>query len=292
MKTFLHRILIFCIPVFAFVIISLVYYTSVRIANKSKFENISNFETVLMGDSQMQRINTNYFDTKTHNFASKSEHYYFTYQKLLQLLNNKHSIKRIVLGVSIHNFSPVYNRLFNASTPEGKKSLERYLYFINYFKSSDFIKRPTFDHTKNIIKGLYKTPTFDGFFESEKKNPDDQIIKRILDMHYSVTENESAISNSQILYLNRIDSLCKAQNIDLYLVSTPYHTDYKNEIKKEYVDVFYETIGNLNNAHHINFLSDNPSPDWMSDANHLNKVGAAIYSKKMNAIINASINKN
>ena len=178
------------------------------------------------------------------------------------------------MGVSIHNFSPIYNQLFNVTTPEGKKSLERYLYFIDYFKPSDFLKQPSFTHTKNIIKGLYKTPTINGFYESEKKNPDEKTIQRILDMHYSAKQDESAISGSQILYLNRIDSLCKAKNIDLFLVSTPYHANYKKKIKKEYIDVFYETIANLKTVDHINFLSDNPSINWMSDANHLNKDGA------------------
>ena len=98
MKKFAYRILVFCIPLLGFVVISLVYYKFVKTQNETKIKDISKFESILMGDSQIQRINTDYFTVKSHNFASKSEHYYFTYQKLLQLLNSKHSIKRVIFG--------------------------------------------------------------------------------------------------------------------------------------------------------------------------------------------------
>jgi len=79
-----------------------------------------------MGDSQIQRLHGDAISSGAKNLASSGEHYYFTYQKLQTLVQNKnHSIDTLMLGVSIHNFAPVYNRLFSLDFSEGEKSLKK-----------------------------------------------------------------------------------------------------------------------------------------------------------------------
>ena len=77
----------------------------------------------------------------------------------------------------------------------------------------------------------------------------------------------------------KIDRLCSENNIDLILVSTPYHFDYKEKIDRKYFDFFSKSLKKLKHRRHLNFIEDPIAPRFMSDANHLNKLGAQKYSR-------------
>jgi len=288
MKNFGIKILIFSLPALIFVISTSTFYLFTKLKIDSKFKEISEYECLLMGDSQMQRLNGELIAKRTKNLASSGEHYYFTYNKLRKLVENKnHKINKVILGVSIHNFAPVYNRLFNIDFPEGKGSFERYLYFIPLFDNSKFTNHLSQLPIFNFISGVYFTPDWGGFYESNNSNPTTEIINRSFNMHFSIIKNEKKFSNYQRIYLYKIDSLCTVNNIDLTLISTPYHIKYKEQIKPEYYSFLYETLSKLKNRNYIGFLYDKTDPNFMSDAIHLNKIGAKYYSKiiikKMNA---------
>lgn len=284
MKKFIYNILKFSVPVVVIILCFLLYYVNSKIKSDQEVEKISQAECLLMGDSQMQRIKGDYFDLNTFNFASSAEHYYFTYQKLKQLLRNENNqIKVIILGVSVHSFAPVYNRLFDLSFPEGKESLKQQFYFINPAWNDDFVK-PAKLPFKNLILGLLRKPDFDGFKESEYSNPDSLTIHKTFEMHYSIKKDEAYYCYSQQKYLFLIDRLCFEKGIDLFICSTPYHPYYSSLIESNYNQFFYKTIQGLK-ADHINFLNDEPNTNRMSDASHLNKEGAAIYSQKISEMI-------
>ncbi len=287
MKKFVLNIVIFSIPTLLFFISALIFYSISKTKTVSKQNEFSECQYLLIGDSQIQRLRVESISKKTENIASSGEHYYFTYQKLLKLVHNKnHKIDKLILGVSIHNFAPVYNRLFNIDFPEGKKSLERYLYFIQLFDDSNFLT--DFEHLlKPLIIGIFSTPDWGGFYESTNSNPNIEIINNAFNMHFSIKQNEEKFSYSQRTYLYKIDSLCTDNNIDLILVSTPYHFRYKEKIDTEYFDFFSETIRKLNHRYHLNFIDDKIDPSFMSDANHLNKLGAINYSEIISKEIKA-----
>lgn len=290
MKKFGYRLLIFGLPALIFVFTTLMFYYFTQLKVQSEAKRISEYKCLLMGDSQIQRFNSNLLNSGTKNIASSAEHYYFIYNKLLKVLQNKdHKVKTVILGVSIHNFAPVYNRLFDIRFAEGKLSLERYLSFIPSLNNNDFLNnaRPPL---YSVIKGVYKGGDWGGGTESNYSNPDTNTINRIFRMHFSIKENEEKYSQSQKKYLNKIDSLCLSHGIDLFICSLPYHPLYQNKIEEEYFEFFYQTISELKRYYHINFLLDIPKPDWMSDASHLNKEGAAIYSKKINEIVEVLTN--
>ena len=288
MKKFGTRILIFNIPIILFFIVTISYYFFSKIKIDSAMNELSKYECLLMGDSQIQRLRGELISKNAKNIASAGEHYYFTYQKLNKILQNKdYKIDKIVLGVSIHNFAPVYNRLFSINFSEGKTSLKRYLYFISLFDGSNFLTDFKQLLIPEFISSVYSSPDWGGFYESINSNPSPEIIKRTFNMHFSIKSNEEMFSHSQRYYLNKIDSLCSANNIDLILVSTPYETRYKEKIDVQYFNFFSETLVDFNHRLHLNFTEDKIDSNLMSDANHLNKIGAKYYSeiigKKMNA---------
>jgi len=234
-----------------------------------------------MGDSQIQRINPEYFKCRTFNFGSSGEHYYFTYSKLRKLLSAKTcNIKIIVLGVSVHNFAPVYQRMVDLNCKEGKSSLERYFYFINFFDDETFNLKNSITQ-KDFLKGLTRKPDWSGFLESINKNPEKKDIERVLNIHYKV--DTKIDFSKQETYLEKIIRLCKKKNIKILALSTPIHQYYKSHIPEIYFKNFNDIMNKNPELKHLNFLNVNIPSDYMSDGNHLNKDGAKIYSKLISA---------
>lgn len=277
MKRFIRKLLYFLIPVPVFLLFSFIYYLIQAERVENEFTKISGYETLLMGDSQLQRINPELFDSKTYNFASSAEHYYFTYHKLERLFSIKdNKIKQIILGLSVHNFAPVYNRLFDLEQPEGKSSLAKYFYFLDLEDNAEWVAGD-FD-VKAMFKAILAKPEWGGFEQSVNKNPNPAIINKTFNMHYRQGNDEDAIASEQQVYLNRIDSLCKANEVSLIHISTPYHPLYKKKIDPIYFNYFAKIVQVINNKYYINYLDFEIKPELMSDANHLNKKGAYLFT--------------
>lgn len=291
MKNFIQKLIIFTIPFLCFILISFIVFKVKQNNVQDEAEMIAQSECLLVGDSQMQRINPAFFSGKTTNIASSGEHFYFTYHKLKRILENKNNkVKKIVLGVSVHNFSPIYTKSFDVSMKEGKSSFERYFYFLPSYYSNDF---SNFGETSLhlITKSLFKSAEWGGFYESENREPTKKIIDKTFEMHYAINEKDLGRNKfQQKKYLDKIDSLCTANKIQLFICSLPYHDEYKKQIEKKYFQIFNDAVDDLNSRSKINFLSESPDVTWMSDANHLSVDGAAIYSKKINQIITSSSN--
>ncbi len=275
MKLFLQKATLFiALPV---VVLLAVFFVISGNVNRRLDDIARNYNCLIMGDSQVQRINPDFFKSKTFNFGSSGEHYYFTYAKLKKLLSIKEgNIKIIVLGVSVHNFAPVYQRMDNLSCKEGKKSLERYLYFLNYFDDGEFNFKNIIFH-KDFYGGLLKSPDWNGFKESLNKNPDKEDMDKILEIHYK--KDTEMDSSKQQYYLEKIIRLCDKHNVKILAVSTPIHKYYKSNIPKIHFDNLIDVLKKNAELPHLNYLNVDISANFFSDANHLNKEGASIYSK-------------
>jgi len=254
-------------------IASSIYYFTSKLKVESELKNISRYECLIMGDSQMQRIKPEFSDVNAFNFASSGEHYYFTYQKIKRLIGFKnHKIKSIIIGLSAHSFCPAYIRIFNKQFSEGRDSFIRYFYFFNKDNNNDLL-------TKSTFKGIYSTPDWGGLKISQFKEPDTSVIDKTFKIHYETNKNENMYDSKQAKYLTRIDSICRANDITLFAVSLPYHPAYLSKIDSLYMNILNEAAGSLPNTIYINYLNQKINPNLMSDANHLNSEGADIYSK-------------
>jgi hypothetical protein len=291
MRKFLKYLLFFIIfPLVLIPIGTYLFYVQKKSTIDSKIQSISKYESILMGDSQAQRLNPKLITLETYNFASAGEHYFFTYNKLKALLKFKnHKIKQVILTCSVHNFSPIFSRLYNTQYSEGKNSLNRFIYFID-ISSNNFIK-PKDYISSNLFRSLYKDPDWGGFGASTHSNADSAIITKSLNTHYKINENEEYYASEQVTYLKKIDSICNTNNIPLYIVSTPYHSSYKNKINANYYAYFNYAISTIKNGTYIDFLNYNISPSLLSDANHLNTKGSNIITKMIDdSIILKSLN--
>ncbi len=254
-----------------FIIGTLLFYYMRRQSVIKEADKIAQYSIVIMGDSQMQRLKSNLFPD-CYNFAGSGEHYYFTYQKLNTLLKNKnHSIKKIFLNCGPHEFSPAYSRKLEFSGNMGKADLKKHLYFISSFDNNIL-------HVKDlvsfkIIADIYSKPDWGGDYSSTASNPDSSIIHAIYRKHFDRSEREPEFAEKQIIYLKKIVSLCLDSNIELVLISMPYHSDYYDMIDQKYLQYYKDVINNVNQVELINLMNAVPDPSLMSDATHLNDDG-------------------
>jgi hypothetical protein len=290
MKKFLINSVVFSLfPLVALsTVISIVYshYYQTLQELTSSFQSVARKELIIAGDSQAQRINGSLIQDSYANIGSSGEHYYFTYKKLKQLLeipNNQ--VEQVLLGASIHNFAPVYSKMIDAQLPEGKNSVKSYLYSLKIsdiaFLSGGYKNIPV----STIYDAVYEDVKIDGFHESTHNTPTDSVINKIFANHYGSTTDSIVFGKLQKEYLLKIDSLCQAYDVTLYLVSTPYHKKYQSQIDSAYIAYFEQVINETSWGQHINFLNESPSPSLLSDANHLNKLGAEIYSTQIRKLM-------
>jgi len=87
MKRFIRKFLVFAsIGTIPFAILLAVFYFNTNSKVNKRLDEISTYETLILGDSQMQRISPSCFTQETYNFASAGEHYFFTFCKARKIL--------------------------------------------------------------------------------------------------------------------------------------------------------------------------------------------------------------
>ncbi|HTE33199.1 MAG TPA: hypothetical protein VK666_22600 [Chryseolinea sp.] len=288
MKKFLKKVTFFLvIPVIGCHIIALVVYLAGLPGVENEIGHIARSTPVLIvGDSQMQKYSPEFFGPNARNIASVGEHYFFTHLKLKRLFNVPDSkIKCVVIGVSVHNFSPMFQNYISPRAPEGKANMKRYLYFINIF-NNDFVGIEKYILSKEFFQGVIQGPDWGGLVNSFDQSPPIPLIeKRLADTFQRALADDVKDFKGQELYLKKIVELCKAKGVHLVMVSSPVHEYFKAHVDKPYFDALAEATQNYDDVLYLNFLKDNVPSTYMNDPNHMNKTGADIYSKKINAEI-------
>lgn len=282
MKQFIKRISVF--SVFPMIVISTII--SLYLYKIAKFEGLNKSialqsKTLIMGDSQMQRIPSSSFNDSTYNYSSISEHYYFTFLKLKKLLNYEgNQIKTVILGVSVHNFAPIYRKSFDINLPQGIGSFSRYWPYLNN-KESDFLNKKELSHlikpfTNSVLENKFMEW---GFKKSLNKNPDKETILSSLKHHY--TDEQIGDELSQKKYLDKIVSICNLRKIRLIFVSTPIHQSYRDNVEDKYFKILANCIRNYPEIEYQNYLSVNTASDLLADGNHLNVGGGRIFALRI-----------
>jgi uncharacterized protein YlzI (FlbEa/FlbD family) len=164
--------------------------------------------------------------------------------------------------------------LFYRSSLERKNSYKNYFNFLNVLSEDQFVSLSDISVKKTTVHTIFYALQINDFIESESTNPDSTFAKLAIGKHYSIKSSLSEICNSNVKYLQSIDSLCKSNQIELYFCTTLYHKNYKEMANTKHKDLSYNTLNGFI-VRHIDFLSCTPPNSWMSDGNHLNKKGAA-----------------
>lgn len=222
------------------------------------------------------------------NISLNAEGYKYTYEKLRLLLQTQHGIKRIFLGFSYHNMSGYYDEYIVG--PTFSNYVERYLpvltledyielFVRNPRHASDFILRI---FRKGFSTGLNKSCPLLGHFSEV---PMVQVfnhaaMERRIAEQYHAEGRLWAESSSNIGYLAKIVELSHDYGVDLVMLDTPLHPEYKKRIPTEYVDLYRRFL----REHRLRSFdfSDLKLTDenFLPDGDHVNYSGAVLVSRR------------
>lgn len=92
-------------------------------------------------------------------------------------------------------------------------------------------------------------------------------------------------SAKNILYLAKINELCKNNNIKLILINTPLHQYYKKNIPVKFIDKFNQIAFKLNVE--VLDLSDLLVDDncFIPDGDHVSQIGAILTTKHIEKLL-------
>ena len=293
MKKFIIKTLTLSIIPVLFIFATIVTY-------KHKINNIKiddSIHILISGDSHTQ---TGIDDSKIKNslnISQTSEHFLYTYNVLKLLLDNNSQLNKVILGVSFHSFSKVYDKFIH----DGDKTIHmfpRYFPILDIESIIDINKLPLMEFRgifKNVVKGLFNKPeisdySFIGsFHKSTESNLNDSTINAAIQRHYYTEKGELYnYSHYQIKYLNKIIELCNTKNIELIIINTPIHYNYYKKIPINFLLHYYSTIQQFGDKIIFwDFFSVDFPIDYYGDGDHLNSTGA----EKFSLIISERINE-
>lgn len=290
---YIKFIIIISLPIFGFIAILLLLnlQTNFTCDNYKTNQNVNKY---FIGDSHVQKAIDDKIIIGSKNFSNTSESYFFSYYKLLKLLENNH-IDTLYLGYSYHNLSSYYDDFIFGEY--GINLSARYFFilpanvkfeFLSYYISSfpQYFKELVKENVKNIVSKS-GNPSYLGNFENYFTNCKAQktsMDKRIDFQFY----NNGKLRDFSILnleYLNKIITECNRKNIKLILLNTPLHKYYYSKIPEQYKQKYSELI-KVNNLSSVDFLDVELSDSlFIPDGDHTSSEGTKIISDKLNLMI-------
>ena len=284
MKNFIIKVFFFCLSPLVILFISFIIKQKIT---HNKLKNIGLENTILlMGDSQMRRVDPSLFSINAKNLASSGEHFFFSYEKLKLVLDaNNHQIRYLLLSVSSHSFAPVYSRLLDLDKNEGSASLKNSLFFLEDIKMGEYETIDLVLHP-GFYKSILSPIDWGGHYKSTNAKHSEDVVKKVASTHYVSTALEKY--DYQLPYLQKIIDLCSDHEIQVILVSLPVHNNYKSRIPEKYINTLKSNIESLSKANkiiYIDYFTSETPESLLSDPNHLNAKGTDIYSDSLSLFI-------
>lgn len=288
MRRFLPRLLAFlsiatvgCVLLFAAVVmLNRQAVTSCRLGD--------GVDSVIIGDSHTAwAINDAGIDG-LRNVSLNAEGYKYTYEKLKYLVKAEPGIKRIFLGFSYHNLSGYYDEYIYGKT--FSNFVERYLPILTLKDYADLLARNPLQAPDFVLRifrhgfspGIKSTCLLYGRFAEVPMVQvfDRAAMERRLTEQYKNNGRLWPESASNIEYLGKIIRLSQDYSLDLVMLNTPLHPEYRKRIPAEYV-YSYEQYLAEHRLRSFDF-SDLKLADehFLPDGDHVNYSGAVLVSRR------------
>lgn len=287
MKLFLSKIIFFSVLFFflLFVILgSNRFFSKVSIDSKNHL--------LVLGHSHSECAFNDTLINGLVNYSQSGESYFYTYAKIKLIVDSNPQIDRVFIEFSNNQIDKKMD-----DWVWGDECLTfRFPMFASFMETDDFklllqnnrksfVKSlvPWFQNNINyIFKRFERSNEIGAYLYLERQKVDSTII---VDSSNSIINKPLAkISESNILYLQKIISYCRQRRIKIFLVRSPQHENYagfENEVPFQNIrKKYFSTIEFLDFAKF-------PLPnDKFGDLEHLNHKGAKIFSIWFNNLLN------
>lgn len=246
-------------------------------------------QTVIFGNSHtFFGLKPSLFSSNTINIATKGRKLETDYLILKNNINSLKGNKVIILPISFYT-------LFSNELDKNEELLYYHFFSVKEYNKGGF--------RNLLLASIPFKELIDDFFFSKvsskisklgwRANEDvyrynDKIIKeRVGNPKKKISQQK--IIDENIAYLKKFISLCKRNNIELILVLPPYHPDFYKYSENMYYNRNNELLRNVINEDII--LIDGKKLSIVNDkyyenVDHLNTLGASVFSKKIDSIIN------
>ncbi|PKQ46729.1 hypothetical protein [Confluentibacter flavum] len=302
MKKFIKQVFFFTL-IFCCLFTCIILTTNIIVNNKADFKISKEKKYVLFGHSQPECAFNDSLISNFKNFSNAGETYFYTFQKIKQILPQNPQIETVFLEFTNNKIS-IWADKDIWSNKYMRLRYPRYASFMNLEDNLFLMTKNVKGYAKvlpiSIKYNLIRMKLNDYFYINKiggykylVRKKTDSILKTMNKTGFSIYPEYQKMSVHEIHYLEKIIQFCKEMNKKVYLVRSPYH-------KKSFYSQNEEALQLLKKQKFdtIKFLDFKDFPldnSEYGDLDHLNHKGAKKFSKWFNTLLKKglldSINK-
>ena len=291
MKKFIKRLLLFLTIIIGLVLIDVCLQKTLLFRDEDMIL-AKNIQTLILGHSHTANsCNTKYIKNSI-NLASPGEAYIYTYFKAKEVIETNPQIKKVYVEFTNNQIHKHMDNWIWDDT-HLQYNFISYGVLMDYDALSLLYKKNPSGFVTAFSKGLFNNllkmvpskkskiqyGAMGGFKTTNKIFIKTNITnnKKKSNINYDISENN-------IYYLKQIVKYCKQRGIEIILVRSPMHKTYDVSFSEyKYNKILSQNFKNIEFIDNKNF----PIPDnGFQDQEHLNSIGAKIYSEYFNKKIN------
>lgn len=286
MKKFLTRIILFFLLVIG-VLGTVVGYLSYRLNSESIYIGNAGVEYLIVGDSHTQYSVNDSILSNTLNISNNADSYLYSYVKIKKMLGQNPQLKGVLLGYSEPNMEEGMED-WNFRDINLRNKVSQYysmlageeIYFLAERNPFSFLNgvvqfpKMKWRVVKNLNSSSRITDIGVGGFDYLNKSFEEWSMTRLETEDQERTN--SIYSTSQIRYLNKIMELCKQNNVELILLSTPFHSTYPTS-KVHLAENYYQR--EMKSFRWLDYSKLSLPDSCFADYEHLNSKGSTVFSK-------------
>jgi len=305
MHKFFYKLIFFILPILLLILFIELKYRIIPndYSYKSKYvkDNGKLIEVLILGNSHtLTGINPDYFDQKSFNFSMDSQSINYDYFILKKYIEELPGLQYIIIPISYPTLTKTledgiehwrkYRYMHymdyedNDPTLRDKLSLNRYL-FINQLTRISLLNKIWgywFYHQDNISCEPNGWVSFSSDIQENLKISAKETAQR--------HEDPAFDTNKNMKYLKDIINLGKRHNFKILLVTPPatsYYIDYLDNNKIDLITRACDAIAHeYTHVRYFNFFNDTSFSDSLfRNGDHLNNIGARVWSQKLNKSI-------
>ncbi len=305
MKRFIKQTLAFLIPVLAIALLLEVLLRQIPndfALKRSQIElHKDSIETLLLGSSHtMYGLNPEYFSESTYNLGHVSQTIDMDYELLKTYLKDLPKLKTVVLRLS---YTTLHEQLRYGSESWRLKDYSLYydLKVSSKLKHKSEVLSVKLKNNLTRLKDYYinhddmiiAEPSGWASFDQEQVDKPLNEVGLIAAKKHTAKDNSLVEENIQ--FLENIVQLCKAEGVNVLLVTMPAHNSYSDNLNQSQLKLVLQAGKKMetsyDNCQYLNLLNaENFTNADFYDGDHLNSRGAMKLSLFIDRLISQSIN--
>ncbi len=277
---------------FLFIVISLtltsVLFFTLRssVVSRADFRISADTEYAMFGHSHPEHAFNDTLISNFRNFASSGEAYFYTYQKVKQILTQNPQVQTVFIEFSNNQINETKDEWIWAD----KYITNRYPQFAPFMDNQDnmillknnysgYVNSLSVSLRRNFERVLKQDFSFKdvlGGYVYSKRDKIDSLIVAYREFPDKAEHFSEELSPINLFYLRKCIDLCKENNKKVILVRTPQHPLYAGwEIEDQFQQIVKNDFGDVEFWDFQDFKLDQAD---FSDLDHLNYQGSTKFS--------------